>query len=90
MERYFFLHQHAGIYEQLRPGLHLSEAHTGFRAYHRKLLETIPFPLTSDKFVFDSKIIAQAVAFGFRTDSDKQLKDVISRYHSYFSRIDNG
>jgi glycosyltransferase involved in cell wall biosynthesis len=54
------------IAENLVLGLHLSEAHTGFRAYRRELLETIPFLLNSDKFVFDSEIIAQIVAFGFR------------------------
>jgi glycosyltransferase involved in cell wall biosynthesis len=44
----------------------LSECHTGFRAYSRRLLETIPFLLNSDKFVFDTEVIAEAVAFGFR------------------------
>lgn len=44
----------------------LSEYHTGFRAYSRRLLETIPFVLNSDKFVFDTEIIAQTLAFGFR------------------------
>ena len=44
---------------------HLSEYHTGFRAYSRRFLETIPFLLNSDRFVFDSQILAQAVAFGF-------------------------
>jgi len=43
----------------------LSEGHTGFRAYSRRLLTTIPFLLNSDDFVFDAEIIAQAVAFGF-------------------------
>src|SRR5918911_709196 len=42
----------------------LSECHTGFRAYHRRVLETIPFLLNSDDFVFDSQVIVQAVAFG--------------------------
>ena len=44
----------------------LSEAHTGFRAYSRRLLQTIPFLINSDDFVFDSEVIAQAVFFGFR------------------------
>jgi len=44
----------------------LSECHTGFRAYSRRLLETIPFLLNSDDFVFDTQVIVQAVAFGFR------------------------
>jgi len=47
-------------------GLRLSECHTGFRAYSRQLLETIPFLLNSDDFVFDTEVIAQAAAFGFR------------------------
>ncbi len=52
--------------ENLAFGTHLSEMHTGYRAYSRRLLETIPFLLNSDDFVFDSEVIAQAVAFGFR------------------------
>ncbi len=45
---------------------HLSECHTGFRAYNRHLIETVPFLLNSDDFVFDTEMIVQAVAFGFR------------------------
>ena len=47
-------------------GQDLSEAHTVFRAYSRELLCRIPFLLNSDDFVFDSQVIAQAVAFGFQ------------------------
>lgn len=54
------------ITENMALGLRLSEAHTGFRAYSRAMLETIPFLLNSDDFVFDTQIIAQAVVFGFR------------------------
>ena len=52
--------------ENLVLGQHLSECHTGFRAYSRRLLETIPFLLNSDNFVFDTEVIVQAVAFGFQ------------------------
>ena len=45
-------------------GLHLSEYHTGLRAYSRHLLETIPFQLNSDDFVFDQELVAQVVAAG--------------------------
>ncbi len=45
-------------------GLHLSEYHTGLRAYSRHLLETIPYGLNSDDFVFDQELIAQVVAAG--------------------------
>jgi len=54
------------IVENVTLGQHLSECHTGFRAYSRRLLETIPFLLNSDDFVFDTEVIAQTVAFGFR------------------------
>lgn len=52
------------ITENLVLGQHLSECHTGFRAYSRHMLETIPFLLNSDDFVFDTEVIAQAAAFG--------------------------
>jgi glycosyltransferase involved in cell wall biosynthesis len=53
------------ITENLVLSQHLSECHTGFRAYSRRMLETIPFLLNSDDFVFDTEVIAQAAAFGF-------------------------
>lgn len=40
-------------------GLRLSEYHSGFRAYSRKTLETVPFKQCHDDFVFDSEIIVQ-------------------------------
>jgi glycosyltransferase involved in cell wall biosynthesis len=43
----------------------LTDCHSGFRAYSRKLLTTVPFLLNSDDFVFDSQMIAQAVYMGF-------------------------
>jgi glycosyltransferase involved in cell wall biosynthesis len=45
-------------------GLRLSEYHTGLRAYSRRLLETIPYELNSDDFVFDQELVAQVVAAG--------------------------
>lgn len=47
-------------------GLRLSEVHTGYRAFRREVLESIPYWLNSDQFVFDQEIIAQIVARGFR------------------------
>jgi glycosyltransferase involved in cell wall biosynthesis len=47
-------------------GLHLSEYHTGFRAYSRQLLESVPYRLNSNDFVFDQELVAQAVATGMR------------------------
>ena len=50
--------------ENIAFGLHLSEYHTGLRAYSRQLLETIPYHANSDDFVFDQELIAQVVAAG--------------------------
>lgn len=47
-------------------GTKLSEFHTGYRAFHRKVLETLPLLANSDDFVFDNQMLAQCVAFGFR------------------------
>ena len=54
------------IAENVAFGLHLSEYHTGFRAYSRHLLETIPYRLNSNDFVFDQEFVAQAVACNMR------------------------
>jgi glycosyltransferase involved in cell wall biosynthesis len=47
-------------------GSKLSEFHTGFRAYSREALLTLPILANSDDFVFDNQLIAQAVALGLR------------------------
>jgi glycosyltransferase involved in cell wall biosynthesis len=52
-------------FQNLFLGVKLSEYHTGFRAFSRKLLETLPLLENSDDFVFDNQMIAQAVMFGF-------------------------
>jgi glycosyltransferase involved in cell wall biosynthesis len=52
--------------ENLMLGTSLSEAHTGYRAYSRSFLETVPFMRNSNDFVFDTQIISQAVAFDQR------------------------
>ncbi len=47
-------------------GTKLSECHTGYRAYSRKLLETVPFLRNSNDFAFDTEMIFQANYFGFK------------------------
>lgn len=43
----------------------LSEYHTGYRAYHRDVLEAVPFENNSDDFVFDNELLAQIFYCGF-------------------------
>ena len=52
--------------ENLAFGLHLSEFHTGYRAFSRESLEAVNFRMNSDGFVFDQEIISQAVAARLR------------------------
>jgi len=54
------------ISQNLLIGAHLSEYHTGYRAYSRELLTALPIERNSDDFVFDNQILAQAVLFGAR------------------------
>lgn len=49
-------------------GTDLSEAHTGYRAYSRELLLTVPFLRNSLDFVFDAELLYQASYMGFRID----------------------
>jgi glycosyltransferase involved in cell wall biosynthesis len=46
-------------------GRKLSEYHTGYRAFHRRVLETLPLDENSNDFVFDNEMLAQVVAFDY-------------------------
>ena len=46
-------------------GQHLSEYHTGYRAYHKRVLNAVKFDLNSDDFVFDNQIVSQIFNAGF-------------------------
>ncbi len=52
--------------QNLMLGAKLSEYHTGYRAFSRKVLESLPLLENSDDFVFDNQMLAQAHFFGFR------------------------
>jgi glycosyltransferase involved in cell wall biosynthesis len=51
------------FFENLAMGRSFSECHTGYRAYSRRFLETVPFLRNSNGFVFDTEVIFQAVHF---------------------------
>jgi len=52
--------------ENLILGCKLSEYHTGFRAFDRKVLETLPLEENTDDFVFDNEMLVQTIYFGFK------------------------
>ena len=49
-------------------GLELSEYHTGYRAFSRKVLEAINFQANSDGFIFDQEVVMQIVDAEFRIE----------------------
>ena len=53
------------LFENVMLGAHLSEYHTGYRAYSRSLLDALPWQRNSDDFVFDNQILAQAIVGGY-------------------------
>jgi len=51
--------------ENILLGAKLSEYHSGYRAFSRRLLEQIPFEINSDDFVFDNQLLAQIIWFEY-------------------------
>jgi glycosyltransferase involved in cell wall biosynthesis len=64
--------------ENLALDQHFSELHTGYRAYSRAFLETVPFMRNSDNFVFDTQMITQGIAFRQRVVE----VPIHTRYHA--------
>jgi len=52
--------------ENIALGQNLGDFHSGFRAYRREVLETVPWQHNTDDFAFDSQFLAQSVYFGFK------------------------
>lgn len=46
-------------FSNIMQGAKLSEYHTGYRAFSRELLQSLPLDENSDDFVFDSQMLAQ-------------------------------
>jgi hypothetical protein len=67
MPRYkYFFNRILTAVENLFLGIKLSEYHTGYRTFTRKVIQTLPLMECSDDFVFDNQMLAQAAQFGFR------------------------
>lgn len=54
------------LFQNILLGQKFSEYHTGYRAFSRKVLESLPLGENSNDFIFDNQMIAQMVYFGFR------------------------
>ncbi|HEU4940026.1 MAG TPA: glycosyltransferase family 2 protein [Candidatus Eisenbacteria bacterium] len=53
------------FFQNVMTGRKLSEYHTGYRAFTRQVLETLPLEENSDDFVFDNEMLTQIIAFGY-------------------------
>jgi len=53
------------LFQNILSGHKLSEYHTGYRAFHRRVLEQIPFNANSDDFVFDNEMLGQIIYADF-------------------------
>jgi len=79
----YFANRFLTLIENMATAQNLSEWHTGFRAFSRRVLETVPWERNSDDFVFDSQMLVQCVAFDFRVGE----LPVPVRYHESASSI---
>ena len=52
--------------QNLLLGSKLSEFHSGYRAFSKRVLENLPLHVNSDNFVFDNEMLAQIIYFGYR------------------------
>lgn len=67
MPRYkYYANRALTAFQNVLMGARLSEYHTGFRAFSRRVLETLPLGANSADFLFDNQMLAQALAFGMR------------------------
>lgn len=62
----YFFNRFLTAFQNLLMNSKLSEFHTGYRAFSRKVLETLPLLKNSDDFVFDNQMLAQVLYFGYR------------------------
>ena len=62
----YFSNRFLTFIENIILGQNISDFHSGYRAYTRRVIETIPYHNNSDGFVFDTEFLAQSVYFGFK------------------------
>jgi len=53
------------LFQNILVNYKLSEYHTGYRAFSREVLQSIPFTANSDDFIFDNEMLSQIIYAGF-------------------------
>lgn len=67
MPRYkYYANRFLSAFQNVILNQKLSEYHTGYRAFSRRVLEKLPLEENSNDFIFDNQMLAQIIHFGFR------------------------
>ena len=62
----YVLNRMVSLIENIVLGVNFTEHFSGFRAYSKKVLKTLPFKNFSNDFVFDQQLMVSAIAYGFK------------------------
>lgn len=79
----YYINRLVCILENILLDVNFTEHFSGFRAYSKKVLETVPFQRFSDDFVFDQQMAISALSFGFKIGEIP----IPTRYHEKASSI---
>ena len=72
-------------FENLFLGVKLSEYHTGYRAFSRKVLTQLPLLENSDDFVFDNQMLAQCVHLASALEKSPAPRNILKRLRRLIS-----
>jgi len=62
----YFFNRLLTFYQNVLFDHKISEYHTGYRAFSREVLSTLPLEENSDDFIFDGEVLVQAIYKGYR------------------------
>ncbi|MBI2596861.1 glycosyltransferase family 2 protein [Candidatus Daviesbacteria bacterium] len=79
----YYINRITCVLENILLGVNFSEHFSGFRAYSKKVLETVPFQRFSDDFVFDQEMTISALNYDFKIGEIP----IPTRYHEKASSI---
>lgn len=79
----YYINRLVCLLENIFLGVNFTEHFSGFRAYSRKLLATVPYQRFSNDFVFDQQMAISAIYFKFRIGEIA----IPTRYHEKASSI---
>lgn len=79
----YYINRIVCLIENVLLGVNFSEHFSGYRAYSKKLLSTLPFQRFSNDFVFDQQMAISALSYGFKIGEIP----IPTRYHEKASSI---